>query len=346
MKIFRTVIAVSLMSVLFFAGPVSAQTLKVVGSWNFLSLYQNFEVPFWTEELPALTDGELTANVTSFNEMGMKGGEVFRLMGMKLFDVGSTVANYAVGDSAALEGLDLPAIAPDITTARKVVESFKPVLDEIMAESFDAKLIGVAPYPAQVLFCNGEISGLKDLNGKKVRVSGRTLAEFMDATGATGVTLAFSEVSQALQRGVVDCAVTGSLSGYSAGWGEVSTHLYPLPIGGWAHVVTAMSLDTWSSMDSKTQDQLMDAFARKLEDPVWDAVETETQQGINCLTGTGECPQGKPEKMTLVPVTQEDIALASNLLKTEVLPKWSARVDQKWIEKWNNTVGETVGMNK
>lgn len=344
MKSAKRIIVVALMAVFCFAGAATAQKLKVVGSWSFLSLYKNFEVPFWREKLPELTGGKLTAEVTSFNEMGLKGEEVFRLMKLKLFDVGSTVANYAVGDSTALEGLDLPAIAPDIDTARKVVEAYKPVLDDIMAENFNAKLLGVAPYPAQVLFCNGEIAGLSDLKGKKVRASGRTLAEFLDATGATGVTLAFSEVPQALQRGVVDCAVTGSLSGYSAGWGEVSTHLYPLPIGGWAHVVTAMSLDTWGSIDSKTQGQLLDAFTKNLEDPVWAAVATETQQGINCLTATGECPQGEPEKMTLVPVTPEDLVLASKLLKSEVLPKWSARVDEKWFKRWNSTVGETVGL--
>ncbi len=344
MRTVRKILAVALMLLLFSVGAASAEKLKVVGSWSFLSLHKNFEVPFWSEKMPEATDGKITAEVTSFNEMGMKGGEVFRLMGMKLFDVGSTVANYAVADSTALEGLDLPAIAPDIDTARKVVEAYKPVLDDIMAESFDAKLIGVAPYPAQVLFCNGEIKGLSDLKGKKVRASGRTLAEFLDATGATGVTLAFSEVPQALQRGVVDCAVTGSLSGYAAGWGEVSTHLYPLPIGGWAHVVTAMGLNTWESFDKKTQDLIIKSFENDLEDPVWNAVATETQQGINCLTGTGECPQGKPENMNLVPITKEDIKTASQLLKSHVLPKWSERVDEKWYKRWKNTVGKTVGL--
>jgi len=344
MKLKNLVMMVSLLMLL--AGTSMAQNLKVVGSWSFLSLYKNFESPFWTEKLPAATGGKVTADLTSFNEMGMKGGEVFRLMGMKLFDVGSTVANYAVSDSTALEGLDLPGIAPDIETANKVVDAYKPVLDDIMAESFNAKLIGVAPYPAQVLFCNTEISGLSDLKGKKVRASGRTLAEFLDATGATGVTLAFSEVPQSLQRGVVDCAVTGSLSGYSAGWGEVSTHLYPLPIGGWAFVVTAMGLDTWKSLGKETQELLMSNFAEHLEKPVWEAVATETQQGINCLTGTGECPQGKPVNMKLVKVSQADIASAAEILNKVVLPKWSKRVDKKWIDRWYETVGKTVNISK
>jgi TRAP-type C4-dicarboxylate transport system substrate-binding protein len=48
-----------------------------------------------------------------------------------------------------------------------------------------------------------------------------------------------------MQRGVVDGAVTGSLSGYSAGWGEVSSYVYPLPIGGWDYVIGTISLKTW-----------------------------------------------------------------------------------------------------
>jgi TRAP-type C4-dicarboxylate transport system substrate-binding protein len=53
-----------------------------------------------------------------------------------------------------------------------------------------------------------------------------------------------------LQNGVVDCAVTGAGSGYSAGWWEVSTHLLPIPLGGWDSVVTAMNLDRWNSLSA------------------------------------------------------------------------------------------------
>lgn len=328
-------------SVLAAGGPVD---LKVVGSWNSLSLYKNFEKPFWSKTLPEILNGKVKTDVTSFDQMGLKGSEVFRFFGLKLIDVGSTVADYVVADCPALEGLDLPAMAPDIQTARQVVQAYRPVLAEAMKTCFNAKLLSVVPYPAQVLFINKKITKLKDLKGMKIRASGRTTAEFIDALGATGVTLAFSEVPQSLQRGVVDGAVTGSLSGYSAGWGEVAKYLYPLPVGGWDYVITGMRMGKWNELDSATQKKMMDAIAKDLEAPVWEAVGKETQQGINCLTGNGECSYGTPNKMTLIPVSQGDIALSKKILEDQVLPQWAGRVDKDWVVRWNQTIGKVVGL--
>ncbi|HSP00250.1 MAG TPA: TRAP transporter substrate-binding protein DctP [Thioalkalivibrio sp.] len=189
-------------------------TINYVGSWSSLSLYKNFESPFWQDHIPEASGGQITTEVTTFDQMGLGGGEVYRLMGRDVVEVASTVADYAVEDAPELEGLDMPMIARDVDTAREVAEAYRPVLAEAFKERYkDAHLLAVVPYPSQMVFCNAEIDGLSDLEGMKVRASGRTTAEFLEALGAEGITLNFSEVPGALQRGVIDCAVTGSLSG-------------------------------------------------------------------------------------------------------------------------------------
>ena len=190
--------------------------LRVVGSWNSLTLFKNFEKPFWTEVVPS--EMGLKTSMTSLGQVKLKGPAVVRQMSMGVFDVVHTVADYIVSDSPDLAGLDLPGVTTDIETARKTVEAYRPALEKYLANDFDVKLLSVIPYPAQVLFSRVPINGLDDLKGKKIRASGWTTSEFVTALGATGVTLSFSEVPQSLQRGVVDCAITGSLSGYSAGW--------------------------------------------------------------------------------------------------------------------------------
>ncbi|MGD8429459.1 MAG: TRAP transporter substrate-binding protein [Ectothiorhodospiraceae bacterium] len=335
---------------IFGAGMAHAQDLpktelSYVGSWSSLSLYKNFEKPFWGDKLSKASDGQITAQVTTFDQMGLKGGEVFKLLSQGVFDVGSTVADYTVSDAPELGGLDMPMIAPHLDQAKKVAEAYKPVLDDALSARFDgAKLIAVVPYPSQVVFCNADIKGLDDLKGKKIRASGRTTAEFLEAIGAEGITLSFSEVPGALQRGVIDCAVTGSLSGYSAGWYEVSTHLYPLPVGGWDYVITAMNGDKWNSMDAKTQDWLLKTVHDQYETPVWDSAVDETKEGVACLTGKGECSRGKPGNMTLVEATKDDFAFARKQLEAKVLPAWASRVDAKWVKRWNDTIGKVTGL--
>lgn len=337
-------------AVLVVASQASAQELdstniSYVGSWSSLSLYKNFEKPFWQDHVPEASDGKITTDVTTFDQMGLGGGEVYRLMARNVIEVTSTVADYAVADAPELEGLDMPMMAPDVATARKIAEAYRPVLAEAFVERFDkAQLLAVVPYPSQVVFCNTEIKGLLDLKGKKIRASGRTTAEFLETLGAEGITLNFSEVPGALQRGVIDCAVTGSLSGYSSGWQEVSTHLYPLPVGGWDYVITAMNGKKWASLSPDTQKWLQKEIHDNYENPVWDSAVEETREGIACLTGEGKCSRGEPGDMVLVEATDKDFTEVSRHLQATLLPNWANRVDQKWVDRWNETIGKVTGL--
>lgn len=322
---------------------VVADSISVVGSWSGLPLHKQYEAPFWNEVLPAASNGELTAELTTHDQMGIKGGDVFRMLGEGVFDVGMTVADYAVSDTPALEGLDVPLIATDAASARAMVDAARPLVDDIYADVFNAKVLGIAPYPPQVVFCNAEVASLDDLKGKKIRASGRMTGKLLEALGAEAVSVGFGEVPGALQKGVVDCAVTGAGSGYSAGWWEVSTHLMPIPLGGWDPVVTAINLDKWNELDADAQAMLEEKVASDLEGPAWDTAATALETDVACLTGNGDCP-GEKRGMTLVEASDADVATARDILISQVLPDWAERAGGDWGQRWNDTVGKTTGV--
>ncbi len=330
-----------------FAGAVTAQelpktALKVVGAWGNLTQYKEFEQPFWTKEIAEKSKGAVTAEITPFNEMGLKGAEIFRLMRLGVIDFGSTVLGYVAADDARNEAVDLAGLSMDIETARKVSDAYKPVYDKFYRERFGVQVLGIWPYSAQVLFCNGEIKGLADLKGKKVRTGNRTLAEFVEAFGGTGVTLAFNEVVPALQNKVVDCAITGTLSGNSAKWHEVATHIYALPLG-WSHVMHAVNIKTWDKLDPKVRGFLQ-AEINGLEDRIWKAAALETQQGYDCNAGKDNCTMGTKAKMTVVPVSDADKALLKKVMAETVVPKWAARCSGDCVPAWNDSIGKVVGI--
>ena len=319
----------------------SVDKLRVVGTWSSLTLFKNFEKPFWTETVPNELGIETT--MTSLGQVKLKGPAVVRQMDMGVFDVVHTVADYIVSDSPDLAGLDLPGVTTDIATAKKTVEAYRPALEEYLARDFNVKLLSVVPYPAQVLFSRVEIGGLDDLKGKKIRASGWTTSEFVTALGATGVTMSFSEVPQALQRGVVDCGITGSLSGYSAGWGEVSKYIYPLPVGGWDYTIGVISMNTWDKLSKEQQDKLQALIKDKLETPGWAVTEKETLEGVACLTGK-DCPHGDPQNLTEVPITDDDRQKVQEVLVNSVLPALAEKVSPETITTWNDTIGKVVGI--
>ena len=326
--------------------PAVAQTLpetnlKVVGTWSSLSLYKNFEKPFWETTITEKSNGAIKAEIQAFNEMGLKGPEIVRLMEQGVLDFGSTILGYLAADDPRNEAIDLAGLSPDVQTARRISEAYKPTLAALYDKEYDIKLLAVVPYSAQILFCNRPLTALEDLKGAKVRTANRTLAEFMDAVGATGVTMAFSEVVPSMQKGVIDCAITGSLSGYSAKWTEVATHIYELPLG-WSQVIMAVSNARWNKLDPAVQ-TLIASEVDTLADEIWRNAEYETAQGISCNTG-GECAFGEPAKLTLVPVSVEDEIRRKQILTEVVLPKWAERCGAECAKEWNENAGFVVDL--
>lgn len=322
---------------------VADQELSVVGSWSGLPLHKQYESRFWNEILPAASDGKITINLTTHDQMGIQGSDVYRMLGTGVFDVGMTVADYAVSDSPALESLDVPMIAQDAKAAKAMIDAARPMVDDIYKDVFNSKVLGIAPYPPQVVFCNADIASLADLQGKKIRASGRMTGKLLEALGAEAVNVSFGEVPGALQRGVVDCAVTGAGSGYSAGWWEVSTHLLPIPLGGWDPVVTAMNMDKWNSLSPAEQTLIQEQITSELEAPAWESAQSALTTDIACLTGNGDC-SGEKRNMILVEATDADMQTARDALVNSVLPDWAERAGADWAQRWNESVGQTVGI--
>lgn len=327
-----------------FAAPAAAETLSVVGSWSNLPLHTAHEAPFWSKTLPEASGGAITVELTTHNQMNLGLGDIYPLLGQGVYDVAMTVADYAVADAPELEGLDVPLVALTAAQARAMVDAARPMADDIFRDRFNAKVLAIAPYPPQVVFCNHTIAGLDDLRGLKVRASGRMTAKLLEALGAEGVNVSFAEVPGALQNGVIDCAVTGAGSGYSAGWWEVSTHLLPIPLGGWDSVVTAMNMDRWNGLSPETQALIQDQIATGFEDPAWESAQGALDNDIACLTGTGTCGSGEARSMTLVAVSDADFASAREVLTDQVLPEWAERAGGDWAKRWNDSVGAVVGV--
>ena len=172
------------------AQPLPKTHLRVVGSISSLPQYKDYEVPFWTKQLAEKSGGAVTAEIKGFNEMGLKGPEVLRLMGQGVMEIGATVIAYLAADDPGQRDARHGGLLPDIATARKVTDAPAPVYEKLYREKFGVELLGFGTYPAQVLYCNGEIKGLADLKGKKVRVAGRPQSELITALGGTPVTLA------------------------------------------------------------------------------------------------------------------------------------------------------------
>lgn len=316
--------------------------INVVGNLGITTQYRELEQPFWTTRIPEASGGAVTAEIKPWNEMGMKGPEVIRLLNQGLFDIGTTQLGFLAGDAPINDSTDLAGLSPNIEQFKQVTDAFRSSLARYYEETLGVHLLGLWSFQAQVLYCRDELTGLKDLKGRKIRGSGLSQSDFLEYFGASGIPMAFGEVQQALQNGVIDCAITGTLGGYKAKWHESAKYLYPLAIN-WGSAVQAANMSFWNKLDPKVQ-KLIEENVAELEKDIFEQNRRENELGINCNTGAGECTEGEPAKMILVPVSEEDLKLREKALIENVLPRWAERCGADCVDKWNESVGPIVGL--
>jgi TRAP-type C4-dicarboxylate transport system substrate-binding protein len=330
------------------ASPATAQvsetrTFNVVGTWSFLTNWQVLEQPFWTKELPSASGGKLSGNIKSITEVNLKGTELLRLLKQGVFDFAAALPIYVEDGGAIFEASDIAGVARDFKMGRDIVTAWLPEMQKVMRDKYGATILASFPFPEQVFYCRGEIRSVEDLKGKKVRVQGTSQADFAAAVGASAVTIAFGEVVPALEKGVVDCGITGTMSGYKAKWPEVSNTLFRLPVG-YTIGVWVANLGTWNKLSKEAQ-ALIEKEMRSLEERSWAAVEAESNEGVACGTGSGACSAGPAGKLKLVLPSAADKAAREKALNEVVLARWAKRCGEACAARWTELVGARYGLS-
>lgn len=327
------------------AGPAAAQDkqqFKVVGTWNFLTNWQKLEKPFWSDDLSKATNGSLSGDIKSITELNLKGTEVLRLLKSGVYDFAAALPIYVEDGGAIIEASDIAGVARDFKMGRDIAAAWMGEMQDVMKKRHNAQILGTFPFPEQVFYCKGEIKSIADLKGKKIRVQGTSQSDFAQAVGASSVTIAFGEVVPALEKGVVDCGITGSMPGYKAKWPEVVNTLFRLPVG-YTIGVWVGNLNTLGKLKPEQRAALEKAM-KELEDRSWKTIEAESDEGIACNTGSGPCSVGPAAKLKLVVPSPDDVKARDKALNEVVLPRWAKRCGDACAAKWTEIVGKKYGL--
>lgn len=323
---------------------------SVVGTWGVLAHWQDREGPFWNEQLPAASDGMLTANAKPLTELGMDGTTVMRELRAGAFDFAHGVFLYVAGDSPVIEGGDLTGVTPDLATFREVMDVYEPVLEAEFQKLFNSHILMLYAWPVTHLYCNfpedtPDAIGLDVFEDMKVRSFGASMADFITETlDATPVAVSFGEVLPSLERGAIDCGASGSLSAYSAKWYQGASHDLQVSLGYTASFL-AVNNDVWTSL---TDDEraLIETEVAKMEEAMWEATAKDSADGITCMAD-GPCDRGETGGMTQLTLTDEALEDMRASLEAGVLANWAERCEARspgCVENWNDTIGELLGL--
>ncbi len=346
MRSLQGIVAAAVAGAAMSAGLASAEpvNLRFVTQFAGTDPKSPLEIAF-VEGLKANPNLDLTVDYREMQILNVKAADGFRLVKSGTFDMMSVQVGAASRDEPFFEGLDLIGVSTNMADLRVAVNAYRDAFNERLAEKFNAKALALWPFGTQVFYCNAAIDSLDDLKGLKIRSFTPSMSELLKFLGATPVTLQFSEVYPALQRGVASCGVTSPTSGNGGKWPEVTTNQLPISVAGavQAHII---NLDKWNEFNDAEKAVLEEEFGG-LENQLWDAAISLNQDAINCNTGREPC-SGKHTKynMELVAVSATDEAKIKDAVSAVVLPTWAQKCDSVYPECsniWNETVGDARG---
>ena len=310
-----------------------------------LPQYKDVDVPMLRDKMPAASGGRIEFNLKSYPEMNVQGPEVIRLVRSGQVDIGGAPLTTVSGDVPLLDGFDLPGLHTSMESVRKAGQALMPAANKEL-EKLGVRIIATSPFPAQVFFCKQPVKSIADLKGRKIRVAGPSQGDFLNALGAQPVAIAFGEVYTALERGTVDCAVTGTGTGNAQKWYEVANHLYTL-VASWGISGYMVNIAWWNKLDPQVRAFLEKYFAQ-VEDAQWKLGLQLTQDGIDCNAGNAAgCKIFSlltDKKMTVVKPSDADNAQARKVLVDVVLPSWVKRCGQQCGAAFNATLAPLTGV--
>jgi TRAP-type C4-dicarboxylate transport system substrate-binding protein len=320
----------------------AAPKLRIVGGLAGLNQYTHNEEPFWTKELPRLTQGRYTAEIAPFDRAGVPGTEMLRLIQLGVVPFGTALLSNVSAQYPEYAAPDLAGLNPDMATLKKTLAAFRPYLEKSLRERHGVEVLAVYVYPAQVLFCKRALASLADLQGRRVRVSSATQADFMGALGAIPVLVGFAQILPNMASGNTECAITGTMSGNLLGLHEVTTHVHTLPLT-WGLAVFGANLAAWQALPGDLR-ALLSHELPKLETAIWAESERETAEGLACNRGLASCSSARKGSMAEVARSPDDERRRKEIFVGTVLPRWLQRCNQHCRELWDQTIGQAYGI--
>jgi TRAP-type C4-dicarboxylate transport system substrate-binding protein len=317
--------------------------LHIVGGLASGNQYPNYEEPFWKQELARLSNGRYAADIVPFDRSGVPGSEMLRLMQLGVVPFGTVLMTTLVAQYPQYTVADLPGLNPDMASLRASLAAFRPYLEKSLREQHGIEPLAIYVYPAQVLFCKQPLARLADISKRRVRVSSAGQADFIGALGGVPVHTGFAQIYQSLESGSTDCAVTGTMSGYTLGLYRVTQYLYPLSLN-WGMAVFGANQAAWRALPNDLRTLLRSELS-KLETTIWAASEHDSVEGVACNSGGPDCHEENKGHMTVVPISPEDEHLRREIFESVVLRNWLQRCRTDCADIWRQTVGPVTDIH-
>ncbi len=267
------------------------------------------------ERIKERTNGQVEIEISSFPELGLAGPDTLRLVEDGTLGMVEIYSGYIGGDLPIVDVANLWGVIPDFATNWKTIEAVQGPIHDIIEERSNGIVLAESYYGNNYYYTSKPIRSAADLEGLKIRSHSTVLGDLINGMGGDAQFTAFSEVYTALERGILDGAVTCGPCGAGLRWFEVADYLNG-PIISIGVTYITINKDRWDEIPAdlqaimKEEAMIHQVENRRLVENVWDPL------GITDNVAGG---------MEHVPFTEELVTALKQAAIDTVIPNWVDR---------------------
>ena len=286
------------------------------------------------------TDGQIEIQLSSYPELGISGFDMIRLLQDGTIGLGEIYSGFVGGEFPVFEAANLWGVYNSVDQWFEASEALQEDIKSLVSrETGGGQIVGFNYYSSNYFFTKNPLNTLDDFSGVKTRTHSNVLSDLIgpDGLGANPQTMAFADVYPALERGVLDGAVTCGSCAVGQKWFEVTDYLTgPVP-GTFAETFITFNGKEWKSLPADFKAILLEEGALHSERAKAAALNSDVESEGK-LIGLG---------MTHSNFTDEMLVIIKNAAKDSVIPKWAERAGgfgSESVDLYNSKVGPVTGL--
>ena len=284
------------------------------------------------------TDGQVDIQISSFPELGLAGPDTLRLVADGTLGMAEIYSGYIGGDLPIVDIANLWGLIPDTDTNWKTIEAVSDPIHAIIEERSNGIVLAESYYGNNYYYIGERIETKADLAGLKIRSHSTVLGDLISGMGADAQFVAFSEVYTALERGILDAAVTCGPCGAGLRWFEVADYLVG-PIISIGVTYITINKDRWDDIPADLQAIMREEAQRYQDENRRLVVDVWDPKGIE------DNVAGGMEYVEFTPALKDALRQASIDV---VVPNWVDRnggPNSEAVKMFNELVAPILGVS-
>jgi TRAP-type C4-dicarboxylate transport system substrate-binding protein len=285
----------------------------------------------------AITERSEGRLVVEHQDLGVHpyaGAEVLSVVRDGLVESGTTQGVYVTGEEPLMGAIDMPFLIPNLVTAERITERWREeILADYLPSAWNQRMISCFHITGEAVFANKLLDSFDALEGQKIRVWSKETSDLVSTVGATPVTVAYKEVYSALEKGVVDGALSGLVSGISQKWFEI-TKFATIWNFAFPPDFAVVNLDAFNELPPDLQKLVLDTG---------EEYQGELKDEMAFLTGSTAISGIEEYNVTLGGLSPEFLSEIQARMKGEIWEPWAERCSGDLGQKFLQMAEEELG---